>query len=154
MKRKFFLTLLMATAMLSSYADGELSYNFNYTDRTCEVKGYSGESKDVIIPAKVEYLGGEYTVTSIREHALQSKDLTSVTLPESLTSIGRDAFLSNRLEYVYYNAIDAECTCPFGSNFIGIGRTVNLILGPKVKVAPAMEADNLEFWQGIESMQN
>ena len=213
MKRKFFLTLLMATAMLSTYADGELSYTFNNTDRTCEVKGYSGESKDVIIPAKVENDGVEYTVTSIGYRAFSdnsltcvtlpesltsiggfafsdnsltsvtlpesltsieygafsnnsltsvtlpesltsighsafyNNSLTSVTLPEGLTSIGYSAFSKNDLEYVYYNAINAECTS-------SIGTTVNLILGPKVKVAPAIGATNLEFWQGVESMQN
>ena len=175
MKRKFFLTLLMVTAMLSTYADDQLSYYFNNTDRTCKVKEYFGESKDVVIPAKVEKDGVEYTVTSIGIEAFASKgltsvtlpesiteieaeafrhnSLTSVTLPESITEIERYAFCDNDLEYVYYNAINAKSGGTFIGQSVDIGTTVNLILGPKVKVAPAMRATFLEFWQGIESMQ-
>ncbi|MBD5186482.1 MAG: leucine-rich repeat domain-containing protein [Bacteroidales bacterium] len=100
MKRKFFLTLLMVTAMLSTYADDQLSYYFNDTDRTCKVVGYSGESKDVVIPSKVEKDGVEYTVTTIGYLAFYEEGLTSVTLPESLTEIGKEAFRHNSLTSV------------------------------------------------------
>ncbi|MDE5842940.1 MAG: leucine-rich repeat domain-containing protein, partial [Muribaculaceae bacterium] len=156
MKRKIFLTLLMGVAILSTYADDEWictddeltytddewSYTINNTDRTCEVVGYYGESNDVVIPAKVEKDGVVYTVTSIGMSAFLANGLTSVTLPESITYIGDYAFDHNKLEYVYYNAINAECKRYVAS-------TDNLILGPKVKVAPEggiLAYNSLEFW--------
>ena len=52
---------------------------------------YSG---DVIIPEKVTYNGASYTVTSIFPSAFnECSDLTSVTIPNSVTYIGDEAFL-------------------------------------------------------------
>ena len=48
---------------------------------------------DVVIPASVTYEGVDYDVTSIGDYTFQySHDLTSVTIPESVTSIGECAF--------------------------------------------------------------
>lgn len=51
---------------------------------------YSGE---VIIPSTVTHEGTTYRVTSIGEYAFYDcSNLASITLPESLTSIGEHAF--------------------------------------------------------------
>jgi hypothetical protein len=60
------------------------------------ITGYSGDSKDVVIPAKIK---GK-PVTSIGESAFNNKELTSVTIPDGITSIGNSAFASNQLTSV------------------------------------------------------
>ena len=51
---------------------------------------YSGE---VVIPESVEHEGAAYSVTSIGERAFYTcSGLTSVTIPNSVTSIGDHAF--------------------------------------------------------------
>lgn len=57
-------------------------------DGTAEVVGYSGLSTDFAIPSK---LAG-YTVTSIGDRAFCDKQIQSVTIPDSVTSIGDSAF--------------------------------------------------------------
>ncbi len=51
---------------------------------------YSG---DIVIPEKIVYEETEYTVTGIGEKAFFQKDITSVTFPKSITSIGASAFM-------------------------------------------------------------
>ena len=52
----------------------------------------SGYAGDVVLPASVTYGGKTYSVTEIGRWAFQESDVTSVTIPESMTSIGEGAF--------------------------------------------------------------
>lgn len=48
---------------------------------------------DVIIPERVEYNGSTYPVTSITYDAFKDcPNLTSITIPNSITNIGSEAF--------------------------------------------------------------
>ena len=51
---------------------------------------YSG---DIVIPETIVHEGTEYTVTGIGEKAFFQKSITSVTFPNSITSIGAAAFM-------------------------------------------------------------
>ena len=60
---------------------------------------YSG---DIIIPSQLKYDGNIYTVTTVRRGAMWKKDgasnvgnITSITLPETVTLVGADAFRGN-----------------------------------------------------------
>lgn len=57
-------------------------------------RGYEKPSGDLIIPETVTYEGETYIVTRISNDAFEwCQELTSVTIPNSITEIGENAFL-------------------------------------------------------------
>ena len=63
-------------------------FTYEVTDGKAKVTGYTGSGGAVAIPST---LGG-YPVTEIAQNAFTSSDLTNVTIPNSVTSIGLEAF--------------------------------------------------------------
>lgn len=104
--RKFLSLFLMACMSVGAFAydakiDG-IYYNFHNWDNTAEVtyrdQNYNSYSGKVVIPATVEYNGTEYAVTRIGNDAFRScSSLTTITLPNSIKSIGSHAFTSPAL---------------------------------------------------------
>lgn len=74
------------TAGAESYGD----YSYKVLDNgTVEITGYSGSEEKVDIPAEID---GK-SVTSIGSYAFKSSLCTDVTIPDSVISIGKSAFL-------------------------------------------------------------
>lgn len=103
--QKTWMVITMLLMSLSSYAydfevDG-IYYNVvSLQDMTCKVtKGeYTG---DIQIPSEVTYNGRKFTVTAIEKEAFYDSSLTSISIPESVTSIGFWAFFScDRLKHI------------------------------------------------------
>ena len=95
--KKLILSLLTVLLPLVAFADA-VEIDGIYYDLVTKAKEaivtnnpnkYSGS---VNIPASVTYNGVEYSVTSISEYAFSRSELTSVTIPNSVTSLGRAAF--------------------------------------------------------------
>ncbi len=66
--------------------------------------GYTEKFKerDAILPSKVTIAGSEYTVTGIGENAFYDcKNLNSVTIPNTITEIGKNAFDVTRTTRYY-----------------------------------------------------
>ncbi len=112
--KKLFLTLcslVMATASLWAQffeVDG-IYYNItDETNKTVEVTSGSPKySGSVTIPSRVTYNDVAYSVTAIEGYAFYGcTELTLITIPESVTSIGRYAFyLSGLTEITISNRV-------------------------------------------------
>ena len=98
MKKLFvFLFSLILSVVFSTSASAEKIdgiYYIIFSSETAEVtygeEKYSGE---VVIPSSITVEGKEYTVTSIGKDAFYDcSGLTSITIPNSVTSIGVNAF--------------------------------------------------------------
>ena len=102
---KLFLLILVTLFTAGSYAqDAEINgiyYNLNKTAQTASVTYRGSWSLDfpdeytgaLVIPASVDYDGTTYAVTGIGDFAIEGcSGLTSVTFPESVTTIGESAF--------------------------------------------------------------
>lgn len=111
MKKNYLVRALAAVAVLLSPVcanayDAEINgiyYNFLSRSKVAKVvndKWTAGDSYGstasytgtIEIPASVEYEGATYTVTGIEDYAFYQSKVTSVTLPETITSIGNRAF--------------------------------------------------------------
>ena len=124
MKKFIFTILLMQMPVMHvmgivyyTYVDG-LYYDFK-SDGTAAVSPHikygRGEysqdySGDVVIPPTVTYNKRTYRVTSINEGAFSHcSDLNSVTIPNSITYIGYEAFYWHSLNSIYITDLAAWC---------------------------------------------
>lgn len=101
----FWLTVFMMLVGQSLFAHdfkvGDIYYNITSgKDLTVEVTYYDGYVAyeyygDVTIPNSVSNSGRTYSVTRVGDRAFSgSRNLTSVTIPNSVTSIGSSAFFN------------------------------------------------------------
>ena len=109
MKKRLFTMALTLLSIIGTWAydfkvDG-LCYNFHYNSNnevyvTYEqepniwgnIPAYTSLSGDITIPSSVSYEGQNYSVTSIGNRAFADCRLTTVTIPNSVTSIRNEAF--------------------------------------------------------------
>lgn len=88
--------LVLLVVCLSAYSQ-TLSINgvkYSINNGSAIVTGFeSSLSGDVVIPTSVEYKGTSYNVTEVKDHAfIRANDITSVTVPEGVSTIGQMAF--------------------------------------------------------------
>ena len=88
---------------------GGISYSVNTTNKTASVEHgyYIG---DVVIPETITYNNTAYSVTSIGIGAFANSELTAINIPNSVSSIGRQAFF-----------------CCYGLTSLTIGNSVSSI---------------------------
>ena len=97
MKRIYSLTIIFFFSLIVRAINVEIDsivYNINVKTGFTEVTAnpYHQYTGDIVIPETIAYEGKEYTVTAIGQAAFSQRDITSVTFPNSITSIGRAAF--------------------------------------------------------------
>ena len=85
------LMLCCTTMSAQDFITNGLYYNIlSDDDNTVEVFG--AYKSEVVIPANVTYNGVTYSVTAIGDFAFNYSGLTSITIPNSVTTIGQKAF--------------------------------------------------------------
>lgn len=127
--------LFAATALWAyDFQSGDLCYNIT-SDTTVEVtysekswRNYQGLTT-ITIPATVDYENKSYKVTCIGQEAFYFCDVTSITLPNSITNIGERAFVYCRgLEtFVIPNTVDTIGESAF--EYCGKLREVTILQG-------------------------
>ena len=64
---------------------------------TATVIGWEGASSELTIPSKITVDGKEYSVTKIGDRAFYGQDIKTIVLPDTLRTLGSDAFSGNDL---------------------------------------------------------
>lgn len=99
MTRRFF--SLISTVLLCAsqwalglgFQVGDLSYEvLDSSQKTCEVVDIEAFCNSINVPSSVQYNGTTYSVVRIGDDAFHWRSLRSITLPNSITSIGSSAF--------------------------------------------------------------
>lgn len=114
---KNFLLIATATAALSTvhaYAEDIVCDGLVYTvtnGTEVTVKGFDEPTENLVIPASFTSDGTEYTVVAIADEAFRLAGLRTVSLPESLKSIGNSAFA--------FNMFMSQCDLPSGLEYVG-----------------------------------
>ena len=79
--------------MFPDFYVGDLQYDYvDHENATVAFNGIRTDSEIVEIPASVEYDGVTYTVVGIAPSALYNEDVSSVSIPNTVTYIGNSAF--------------------------------------------------------------
>ncbi len=96
---------------------GDLRITTNEDGTTAALSGADWCSKTLDISSSVTYLGKNYTVTSIGSRAFRETQITSITLPSSVTSIGKNAFWGSiyLTSIILPEGVTSIGSCAFGS---------------------------------------
>lgn len=116
-----FIMLLPLIALADAVEINGIYYNLIEKGKVAEVTSHPNIYKgDVVIPEKVTYNDVEYRVEVIRQYAFSGcTGLTSITIPNSVTSIGAGAFYgcntgnTVNLTSVYISDLTAWCAIAF-----------------------------------------
>jgi hypothetical protein len=89
-----FLMLCILTGV--AFAQSMGTWTIERTEGGCILTGYGGTDTDIIIPAR----WGGLTVLEIADGLFEDRNITSVSIPEGVTTIGSFAFANNQISRV------------------------------------------------------
>lgn len=84
-------------------------YRINNDNSTVTITGYLGSSKEITIPSSIPVGVKEYNVISVSENAFYGNTkLTKVIIPDTIISIGNDAFANCSSNLIIYAANNSD----------------------------------------------
>ena len=104
---------------------------------------YSRPTGNLVIPSSVSYGGQDYIVTTIGDYAFYDCDISSVTIPNTITTIDSYAFIyCSGLRTVYFNA--TNCTISYSDEccYSPFSDLDSLYIGNNVQQIPAWAFSN------------
>ena len=110
------------TAAIYDFMVGGLAYDkissttVKVTFQRTGFPSYANLSGDLTIPSTVTYGGNTYTVVGIYNYAFDGCNLTSITIPNTITSIGPGAFRYTNLKSVNIKDLAAWCNIDCGAD--------------------------------------
>lgn len=95
-----------------------ISYRIGENNTVAVTQKKNKYSGDVVIPSQVTYQETVYTVTGIEDNAFANKctDMTSITIPATVTSIGEAAFYDYLTKLTAVHITDLEAWCKISFN--------------------------------------
>ena len=120
----------------NAYVDSSTKFEYTLSGNEAVITGYSGSSSVITIPTSVS----GYKVTGIESYAFENSNMTTLTIPSTITSIGYRAFYNcQKLSSIYFNA--ANCSnCGSSGTFYNAGQSapsLTVTFGNGVKRIPA-----------------
>lgn len=106
-------TFTEAATLYAQWREGTSGLVFDNYNQT--ITGYNGTEYNVVIPSKINGL----EVKGIRYSVFSGKRLTSVSIPDTVTSIGSDAFSNNKLTSIRIpNSVETIGSSAFSNNLL------------------------------------
>jgi hypothetical protein len=97
---KKLLALITAFVITSGYQTLSGDWAYSVSDNQATITGYSGDDTEVVIPSRVFVIEVEVAVVKVGDEAFKDNtSVTSITIPDSVTSIG-DAAFANCTSYL------------------------------------------------------
>lgn len=95
-------------------------FTYEFEDGNVAITGYTGKDQEIVIPDVID----NRPVTAIGEKAFEGYDLTSITIPKTVTTIGTNAFNNcNLLEEINLQGDLQQCGSYFQSTHDAFART-------------------------------
>lgn len=97
------IVVCLAMSVSTYAADKKVSGDWEYTisSNGATITAYNGNSKIIDIPSSI----GGYSVVGIGSRVFQDSKMTGLTIPETVTNIGYNAFYNcKNLSKIYFNA--------------------------------------------------
>lgn len=118
----FVVLLLPLIAFADAVEIGGIFYNLVEKAKIAEVSNNPNKYKgDIVIPESVEYNEETYSVTSIGKSAFSNssgiKELKSITIPKTITSIASMAFFGSGVSSIKITDLHAWCEISFADSY-------------------------------------
>ena len=117
----FMLAVLMnmVANVASAYDTVKDGIYYNLGENEAEVAGANANmlTGGMVIPEQITYGGKVYKITSIAPSAFENTDITSISIPQSISAIGESAFNGcSKLTKAYFSSIEHICNIERANN--------------------------------------